>query len=529
MFGDGAGRVVALGERDCSLQRRNQKVVEETPAPHLPAGTRAGADRRRRAAGRSAADYRSAGTVEFLYDAGTRRLLLPRGQHPAAGRARRHRTGHRRRPGRMDGPRRGGRSRLPRRLASKPAGRLDPGAPLCRGPGQDFRPSCGVLTEVRFPRDARVETWVAAGTEVSAFYDPLLAKLIVTAPDRDAAVRALQAALDHTGLARPRDQSRLAAQVARSEAFVSGQVSTALAQSIHSRRRPSGCSAAASATTVQDYPGPSGLLGRRRAAHRADGRVGFRLGNRLLGNPPEARGAGDHRPGPDAAVPARRAHLPDRAPISRRASMASPSSRAPPLLIRAGQTLKLGRVRGGGMRGYLLFAGGIDVPVYLGSRATFTLGGFGGHAGRALAAGDVLHLGAARHGAGPAGVNSTAQPRIDTDWTLRVLYGPHGAPDFFTADDIAMLRKRVVEGALQLQPHRRAPDRPQAALGAARWRRGGAAPLEHPRQCLCHRRGRFHRRHADHPGARRPLAGRLRLPVRGDPGRPVEGRSAGAG
>ncbi len=67
-----------------------------------------------------------------------------------------------------------------------------------------------------------------------------------------------------------------------------------------------------------------------------------------------------------------------------------------PMPIRAGQTLKLGRVRGAGMRAYLLFAGGLDVPVYLGSRATFTLGRFGGHAGRTLAAGDVLRLASRR-------------------------------------------------------------------------------------------------------------------------------------
>src|SRR5690606_28855612 len=68
VFGDGQGRVVALGERDCSLQRRNQKVVEETPAPHLPEATRS-ALIDAAVALTSAAHYRSAGTVEFLYDA----------------------------------------------------------------------------------------------------------------------------------------------------------------------------------------------------------------------------------------------------------------------------------------------------------------------------------------------------------------------------------------------------------------------------------------------------------------------------
>jgi urea carboxylase len=72
---------------------------------------------------------------------------------------------------------------------------------------------------------------------------------------------------------------------------------------------------------------------------------------------------------------------------------------------------------------------------YLGSAATFTLGGFGGVAARALVAGDVLHLGHGPVGAGEA----LALPPLTREWRLRVLYGPHGAPDFFTPDDIARL------------------------------------------------------------------------------------------
>src|SRR3954471_6602949 len=67
IFGDGAGGVLALGERDCSLQRRNQKVIEETPAPNLPPGVADALAGAAAALGR-AARYRSAGTVEFVLD-----------------------------------------------------------------------------------------------------------------------------------------------------------------------------------------------------------------------------------------------------------------------------------------------------------------------------------------------------------------------------------------------------------------------------------------------------------------------------
>src|SRR5581483_1876751 len=108
-----------------------------------------------------------------------------------------------------------------------------------------------------------------------------------------------------------------------------------------------------------------------------------------------------------------------------------------PVTVAAGQALKLGRVSGPGLRSYLLFHGGLDIPLYLRSRSTFTLGQFGGHGGRALMAGDVLHLNgrpASTLAASP--LPPDLRPPLTHEWRLRVLAGPHGAPDFFTAQDI---------------------------------------------------------------------------------------------
>jgi urea carboxylase len=89
------------------------------------------------------------------------------------------------------------------------------------------------------------------------------------------------------------------------------------------------------------------------------------------------------------------------------------------------------------LRCYLAVRGGFDVPRYLGSASTFTLGRFGGHGGRALAAGDVLR--AARDvaaAAAPAPVPAGRRPAIVSAWELGVTEGPHAAPDFFTRADI---------------------------------------------------------------------------------------------
>ena len=438
VFGDGRGRVVALGERDCSLQRRNQKVIEETPAPHLPAATRTAL---MEAAVRlcAAADYRSAGTVEFLYDAErddffflevNTRLQVEHGVTEQV-------TG----VDLVDWMIRG---------AAGDYGFLDGFNRAAKGasiqarlyaedPGQDYRPSSGVLTKVSFPEDVRVDTWITDGSEVSAHYDPLLAKLIVTAPDRPTAVHALQQALDRTALYGLETNLEWLRQVARSEAFVSGQVSTRALADIAFKPRTIRVLSGGPATTVQDYPGRLGYWDVGVPPSGPMDALAFRLGNRMLGNPEAAAGLEITALGPtlifnhEAVVCLTGADL--------EASLdGEPAATYTPITVAAGQTLKIARVKGAGLRAYLLVRGGLDIPAYLGSRSSFTLGGFGGHAGRTLAAGDVLHLGDAQVDEVAQPLSSAGRPVLGKTWAIRVLAGPHGAPDFFTPDDIAMVR-----------------------------------------------------------------------------------------
>jgi urea carboxylase len=101
--------------------------------------------------------------------------------------------------------------------------------------------------------------------------------------------------------------------------------------------------------------------------------------------------------------------------------------------------LKIGKINGVGCRAYLAVQGGFDVPDYLGSKSTFTLGQFGGHGGRTLRVGDVLHLTKQIAPAySPKSLAQNLQPSYSHQWEIGVLYGPHGAPDFFTDADIEM-------------------------------------------------------------------------------------------
>ncbi len=439
VFGDGAGNVVALGERDCSLQRRNQKVVEETPAPLLPAATRqALIDAAVRLT--AAADYRSAGTVEFLYDAErddffflevNTRLQVEHGiteqvtgvdlvewmVRGAAGDL-----------AFLDG------------FEAKPVGASIQVRLYAEDPAQDYRPSSGRLVGVSFPEGPRVDSWIAAGTEVSSWYDPMLAKLIVTAPTRDAAVQAMQDALDATSIAGIETNLDWLRTVVRSPVFTSGEVSTRALADIAYTPRSIRVLAGGASTTVQDYPGRLGLWDVGVPPSGPMDALAFRLGNRLLGNAEDTAGLEITAAGPTLLFNVATRICLTGADFGA-AVDGTPVSSYEPIDIAAGQILKIGRVTGGGMRGYIAIAGGLDVPLFLGSRSAFTLGEFGGHAGRAVMTGDTLHLARTDPPSAPAATLTLAdRPTITREWTLSVLYGPHGAPDFFTSDDIAMLR-----------------------------------------------------------------------------------------
>src|SRR5439155_8715777 len=103
--------------------------------------------------------------------------------------------------------------------------------------------------------------------------------------------------------------------------------------------------------------------------------------------------------------------------------------------VRGGSTLRLGSATEGA-RTYVAIHGGIDVPTYLNSRSTFILGKFGGHAGRTLRTGDILRWNGDGEFTEAGAPPECSIPRYSHEWVIGVVYGPHGAPDFFTGEDI---------------------------------------------------------------------------------------------
>ncbi|WLW63069.1 urea carboxylase [Achromobacter aegrifaciens] len=440
IFGDGAGRVLALGERDCSVQRRNQKVIEETPAPLLPAATRQALHAAAVRLGESV-NYRSAGTVEFIYDPArdsfyflevNTRLQV---EHPVTEAV----TG-------LDLVECMLRVAAGAPLDYAAMSRAPQGASIevrlyAEDPLRQFQPSPGVLTEVFFPEGVRVDGWVATGTEVPAFYDPMLAKLIVHADTREAALDKLAHALARTrlhGIATNLDYLR---QIVDDARFRAGDLSTRFLESFAYRPAAIEVLAAGTYTSVQDYPGRVGYwdIGVPPSGPMDD--YAFRMANRIVGNASDAAGIEATLVGPTL-----RFHG-DAVVALTGATCAATLDGEPvpmwtPVAVRSGQVLATGRALSG-CRSYLAVRHGLDVPVYLGSRSTFALGQFGGHAGRTLRVGDMLPLirpeladDAAAPESEPQAAPAALIPAYGNTWEIGVLYGPHGAPDFFRPEAI---------------------------------------------------------------------------------------------
>ena len=224
VFGDTHGNVVHLFERDCSVQRRHQKVLEEAPAPNF--GKRAEMGAAAVAAGK-AIGYTGAGTVEFIAEQDGRFYFMEMNtrlqvEHPvtemitgldlvelqlrvAAGE---------RLPFAQDEVRIHGHAMEARIYAEDPE--------------RDFLPSTGRLVHVAFPLDARVDTGVEPGAEISPWYDPMIAKLIVRGEDRAAALAKLVSALRETRIAGVTTNVEFLRRICESDAFANAELDTGL-------------------------------------------------------------------------------------------------------------------------------------------------------------------------------------------------------------------------------------------------------------------------------------------------------------
>ncbi|MAP26503.1 MULTISPECIES: urea carboxylase [unclassified Methylophaga] len=435
IIGDGQGHVLALGDRDCSSQRRNQKVIEEAPAPNIPDNVR---QSMHEVSVRlmAAVHYRSAGTVEFVYDAQSHdfyflevntRLQVEHGVTEAIYQVDLVRWMIE--VGAQE-------STLPAE-APKPHGHAIQVRLYAEDPFKKFQPSAGLLTEVEFPElsDLRIDHWIKPGIEISPFFDPMLAKVISYAESRETAHAKLLSALKKISIYGIETNTDYLSHILNDAAFLSASITTRYLDSFVYYPNTFSVLSPGTMTTVQDYPGRQGYWDIGIPPSGPYDNWSFRLGNRLLGNTEDCAGLEITLSGPELVFNCSSQIIITGATIEAKLN-GEPIDCWQIYSVSSGDKLTLGQIKAAGTRTYLLVAGGIQCPNYLGSRSTFTLGQFGGHVGRTLKTGDVLHLSDETAAVDLTTTPAELIPQITTHWEIKVIYGPHGAPDFFTEQDI---------------------------------------------------------------------------------------------
>jgi len=456
IFGDGEGNVVSFGERDCSAQRRNQKVLEECPAPNLDEPSRQAlhetAERLMASVG-----YRNAGTVEFIYDTQANtfyflevntRLQVEHGVteevwgvdlvqlmvEQAAQSAPDLHTFKR---------------------TLQPQGHAVQLRLYAEDPTSDFMPSSGIISQLYFPSgdNIRVDHWLESGTEVSALFDPMLAKIITKGDDRKDALDNLSKVLNETQLYGIQTNKEYGLALIASPLCTQEKIQTHSLQTFEFTSRSISVLDGGTQTTVQDYPARMGYWSIGVPPSGPMDSVNFRLANTLLGNAFDCAGLEITLSGPTLRFNCDTAIAITGALIEATLDDSTCKQHSV-VMVKKGQILKLGRVISAGARAYLAVLNGFDCATYLGSKSTFILGQFGGLGGGTLKPGQVLPIADNASESTLHAEDNTAQavntlsaldalpiktlsmPVFTDTWEIRVVYGPHGAPDFFTRKDI---------------------------------------------------------------------------------------------
>lgn len=442
IFGNEYGETTALAERDCSVQRRNQKVVEESPAPNLSDEVR---EKMYAAAERLAkeASYRSAGTVEFLYDDQTEgfyflevntRLQVEHGiteevlgidlvewmVKEAAGELKSIKS-----------------------LVHKPQGHAIEVRVYAEDCINGFRPGTGKIDAVTFSPEARVETWIQKGVEVTSLYDPMLAKLIVHGSDRADAIAKMERVLKDSRVYGITSNMQYLAALLKTETYQTGALFTGMLKDFMPQEHAIEVLDGGVQTTVQDYPGMIGYWFVGVPPCGPMDAYNFRIGNSILGNDESA---------PGLELTLRGGSYRFRTTVSFCITGADMKATLDGVEIpmyqvvhaSAMQVLKFKDCKVG-MRTYLLVAGGFDMPKIMGSSSTFIDGKFGGHNGRTLRTGDVLRLQEKCVIDSIDSMPEKYRPKLTNEWTIGVIPGPQPTPEYLKPEYLKTLTESEYE------------------------------------------------------------------------------------
>jgi urea carboxylase len=403
VFGNGKGQAIHFGERECSIQRRHQKVIEECPSPFVVQRPEL-REKLGLAAVRLAEsiNYGSAGTIEYLVDdesedfffleMNTRlqvehgitelcynvdlvELMLKQADAQLCGKEG------------LDG------DYLHSLQPKSPLGAAIEVRVYAENPAKDYAPSPGTLQHVSWNEvpGSRVDGWVHTGTKVTSFYDPLLAKLMVHSSSREEAMQSMTKMLEGSKIFGPPTNMDFLAAILRNQDFQGGRTMTKFLESFKYQPAAIDVLQGGAYTLVEDWPGRP-TIGKGFSHSGPMDPLAFRIGNALVGNAPGTEGIEITLSGPDLRFLGAAIVAVCGAPMEVKLD-GKEVSMWKRLKIAAGQRLSIGKTTGGGCRSYLSIYGGLpSIATWFGSKSTAPMTGVGGYQGRALAAGDLLAI-----------------------------------------------------------------------------------------------------------------------------------------
>ncbi|KAA6408635.1 MAG: urea carboxylase [Lasallia pustulata] len=451
VFGNGMGNAIHFGERECSIQRRHQKVIEECPSPFVT-----NHPHHREKLGTAAISlaesirYGSAGTIEYLVDdksgdfffleMNTRlqvehgitelcysvdlvELMLRQADAELAGK------------GGLVG------EELKKMQPSEPHGVAIEARVYAENPAKGYAPSPGTLQIVQWHNieGSRIDTWVKTGTVVSAHYDPLLAKVMFHSPTREATLEGIHEILSESRICGPPTNLDFLAAILQDQAFASGRTLTKFLTEFRYSPAAIDVVSGGAYTQVQDYPGRP-TMGRGFPHAGPMDPLAFQVANMLVGNRRGLEGLEITLNGPELLFLGPAIVAICGAPME-----ATLDGKSIPmwtrLRISAGQKLSVGKTIGGGCRSYLAVYGGFPtVAEWFGSKATSPGVGVGGYQGRQLASGDLLSIvkDIPGHLSKDLALPKELTPEYTRRWDILAMVGPYDE-GYLLPEDIKMI------------------------------------------------------------------------------------------
>lgn len=450
VFGNGQGDAIHFGERECSIQRRHQKVIEECPSPFIVKFPEL-REKLCNSAVRLAESikYGSAGTIEYLvddetgdffflemntrlqvehgvtelcYDVDLVELMLRQADAETVGRSGLD-TQH-----------------LKSFRPKGPRGSAIEARVYAENPAREYAPSPGTLQIVEWKEsNARIDTWVKTGTVVSSHYDPLLAKVMFHSPSRGRTINDMQKFLRNSRICGPPTNLEFLACILEDSDYINGRTLTNFLDSFEYSPNAIDVISGGALTTIQDWPGRP-TMGRGFPQAGPMDPLAFRIANLLVGNLPGKEGLEITLEGPELRFLGNAVIALCGAPMEIYLDGISVPMWTK-IQISSHQKLKIGRSTGGGCRSYLAVYGGfLNVAEWFGSKATSSGVGVGGYQGRALRAGDFLttskDLPYDRHKSKPLAPHLV--PEYPSHWDILAMVGPF-EDDYLLKEDLEMI------------------------------------------------------------------------------------------